>query len=86
MCIHKQTNYLNNYLILINSICEFVCGFCGHKRKEKRKRKKKHGPVYRVDAQLKTSITEVCFTVAVPAVVQGELRGGRLVVCYNLFA
>ena len=49
-CIHKQTNYLNNYLILINLICEFVCGFCGHTKKEK---KQTYRPVYWVAVQLK---------------------------------
>ena len=32
--IHRQTNKLNNYLILINLICEFVCGLCGHYHKK----------------------------------------------------
>ena len=35
--IHRQTNKLNNYLISINLICEFVCGFCGHTKKERKK-------------------------------------------------
>ena len=39
---HRQTNKLNNYLILINLICEFVCGLCGHYHKKKRKKEKKH--------------------------------------------
>jgi len=39
--IHRQTNKLNNYLILINLICEFVCGFCGQKFKKIKKIKNK---------------------------------------------
>ena len=38
--VYPQTKKkLNNYLILINIICEFVCVFCGHKKK---KEKNKH--------------------------------------------
>ena len=46
-----QTNKLNNYLILSNLVCEFVCGFCGHTKKERKK--KTYRPVYRVALQLK---------------------------------
>ena len=49
MEFHRQTNKLNNYLFLINLICEFVCGFFGHRNKEE----EKHRLVYRVAAQLK---------------------------------
>ena len=38
-------------LFLFYLICEFVCGFCGHKKKKKRK-EKKHRPV---------RLTKLCF-------------------------
>ena len=31
---HGQINKLNDYLVLIILICEFVCGFCGQTIKE----------------------------------------------------
>ena len=33
---YPQTNKQIEYLILINLICEFVCGFCGHTQKNKK--------------------------------------------------
>ena len=54
---HRQTNKLNNYLILINLICEFVC-WQDKKTRKKKTRKPTNGSVYRVAAQLKnTSLT-----------------------------
>ena len=38
--VYPQANKQIRYLILINFICEFVCGFRGQTKKIKRKRNK----------------------------------------------
>ena len=40
--VYPQTNKQIKYLILINLICEFVCGYCGHTKKKERKKENKH--------------------------------------------
>ena len=65
----------------------FVCTFCGHTAKTKKKRKKKkntHRPIYRVAAQLKSSISqEFCFSIDNSKPIQGNSllfeREGELV-------